>query len=117
VGGAAGPGVIGHCSAPSSRPEGRHAPDGLVGRDQRGDPRSAVGPAVEAFELRIADDRPALLHVGTVLLPGDKWPTDVAALPDAEDGFTVSSLFDPRQHDPNDHLRAGELIGQLLEWP
>jgi len=72
--------------------------------------------AVEAFEVRVIGGALELTHVGTVLLPEDKWPNDVAPLPGAEDGFVVSSMFDPRAADGLDRMAAGERIGHVMVW-
>ena len=68
------------------------------------------------FNLRVIDGDLDLTHVGTVLLPDDKWPNDVAPLPGAEDGFIVSSMFDPRVANGLDRMAAGEVIGHVLQW-
>lgn len=96
----------------------KRGPDGLhtlavVNHNVDGQPERE---AVEMFELWLEADTPRLRHVGTVLMPEDAWPTDLALLPGDGRGFVVNSLFDPRWENPNVRLRAAELIGRIFTW-
>ncbi len=74
------------------------------------------GQSIEAFDVRVVGGCPRLTHLGGVLLPEGRWPTDVVALPGDEEGFITNSLMDPADHGGFDRLAAGEAMGSVLEW-
>ncbi len=70
--------------------------------------------SVEAFDVDLSKERPALTWTGCVVAPKGFWPDAVASLPDG--GLIVTSLWDPTDPHRVDKLSNGEPVGALDEW-
>lgn len=70
--------------------------------------------SVEAFDVALAQGRPALTWIGCFVAPKGFWPDAVASLPNG--AVVVTSLWDPTDPNRVEKLSKGEPVGALDEW-
>jgi hypothetical protein len=70
--------------------------------------------AIQAFELDVRGEEPAIAWVGCVPLPNGVWANSVVILEDG--GFVTTKFMDPTDPQSFAKILAGEINGALYEW-
>jgi hypothetical protein len=70
--------------------------------------------SVEVFDIDARGPEPRLRWSGCAVLTASAWLNGVVALPD--DGFIVTSTFDPKDPQAREKMGSGQYAGAVYEW-